>query len=218
MSIKLEKMSKFFTDRVSDYDEHMLNKVEGCKEAYIKMSELLPKHIEKLLDLGCGTGLELEEIFKKYPNVQVTGIDLTKSMLDKLKEKYYDKDITLINASYFDYDLGFEKYDAAISFQTMHHFSHEDKLKLYKNIYDSLKSDGIYVECDYMVTSQEDEDFYFSEIQRFRKEQNLNDNEFYHYDTPCTIDNQIKLFKNAGFKTAEKLWRVGNTTIIISKK
>ena len=218
MSIKLEKMSKFFTDRVSDYDEHMMNNVKGCKEAYIKMSELLPKHTGKLLDLGCGTGLELEEIFKKYPKVQVTGIDLTKSMLDKLKEKYYDKDITLINASYFDCDLGFEKYDAAISFQTMHHFSHENKLKIYKNICDSLKLGGVYIECDYMVTDQKDEDFYFSEMQKFRKEQNLNDNEFYHYDTPCTIDNQIKLFKNSGFKTAEKLWRVENTTIIVSKK
>jgi len=218
MSIKLEKMSEFFTDRVNSYDEHMMNNVEGCKEAYIKMSELLPENTKKILDLGCGTGLELEEIFKKYPNVQVTGIDLTKSMLDKLKEKYYDKDITLINTSYLDYDLGFEKFDVAISFQTIHHFSHEDKLKLYKNICDSLKPDSMYIECDYMLTDQEDEDFYFSEMQRFRKEQNLDDNEFYHYDTPCTIDNQIKLFKKAGFKTAEKVWRVENTTIIISKK
>ncbi len=218
MSIKLERMNEFFTTRVNDYDEHMINNVEGCKEGYIKMSELLPEYTEKLLDLGCGTGLELEEIFKKYPNIQVTGIDLTKSMLDKLKEKYYDKGITLINASYFDCDLGFEEYDAAISFQTMHHFLHEDKLKLYKNICDSLKPNGVYIECDYMVINQEDEDFYFSEMKRFREEQNLNDNEFYHYDTPCTIDNQIKLFKDAGFKTVKDVWRVENTTIIVTQK
>ncbi len=89
---------------------------------------------------------------------------------------------------------------------------------LYKNIYDSLKPNGVYIECDYMVINQEDEDFYFSEMKRFREEQNLNDNEFYHYDTPCTIDNQIKLFKNAGFKTVKDVWRVENTTIIVSNK
>lgn len=218
MSIDLEKMSEFFTNRVDGYDEHMLNNVEGCKEGYKKMAELIPCNSNKLLDLGCGTGLELEDIFKNHPNIQVTGIDLTIAMLDKLKEKYYDKDITLINASYFDCDLGFEKYDAAISFQTMHHFSYEDKLKLYKNICDSLKPNGVYIECDYMITDQKDEDFYFSEMKRFKEEKNLNDNEFYHYDTPCTINNQIKLLKNAGFKTAINVWRMENTTIIIAQK
>lgn len=218
MSIKLEKMSEFFTARVNDYDEHMINNVEGCKEGYIKMAEFVPCNCITLLDLGCGTGLELEEIFKKYPDIQVTGIDLTKSMLDKLKEKYYDKDITLINASYLEYNLGFEKYDAAVSFQTMHHFKHEDKLKLYKNIYNSLKPGGVYIECDYMVIDQKDEDFYFNEMERLRREQNLNDNEFYHYDTPCTVDNQIKLFKKSGFEIVKQLWRVDNTTIIVSKK
>ncbi len=217
MSIELEKMSEFFTNRVDGYDEHMLNDVEGCKEAYKKMTELIPSNSNTLLDLGCGTGLELEEIFKKHPYIKVTGIDLTKAMLDKLKEKYSDKDITLINTNYFDCDLDFEKYDVAISFQTMHHFSHEDKLKLYKNICDSLKPDGVYMECDYMVTDQKDEDFYFSEMKRIRQVQNLNDDEFYHYDTPCTIDNQIKLFKNAGFKTAKKVWRLENTTINCTK-
>ncbi|WP_242631588.1 class I SAM-dependent methyltransferase [Sedimentibacter sp. zth1] len=35
----------------------------------------------------------------------------------------------LINANYFDYEFGIGKYDAVISFQTMHHFSHDDKIK-----------------------------------------------------------------------------------------
>ncbi len=218
MSIQLEKMSDFFTTRVEGYDEHMINDVEGCKEGYIKMSEHIANNTETLLDLGCGTGLELEEIFNKYPNIKVTGIDLTKAMLDKLKEKYYNKEITLINSSYFDCDFGTSKYDTCISFQTMHHFLHQDKLELYKKIYNSLKSNGKYIECDYMVTDQDEEDFYFEENKRIRKEQNLSNNEFYHYDTPCTIDNQIKLFKNAGFKTVTKVWRVENTTMIVAEK
>jgi tRNA (cmo5U34)-methyltransferase len=30
----------------------MIKTVEGCKEGYIKMAELLPKEVNELLDLG----------------------------------------------------------------------------------------------------------------------------------------------------------------------
>ncbi|MFW2491931.1 class I SAM-dependent methyltransferase [Clostridium chromiireducens] len=214
----IEQMSDFFTTRVDVYDEHMLNKVEGCKEGYVKMAELLPKDADEILDLGCGTGLELDEIFKSMPFIHVTGIDLTQAMLDQLKQKHPDKNLSLINANYFDYDFGTCKYDAAISFQTMHHFSHEDKIKLYSKIFNSLKTDGCYIECDYMVESQEEENFYYKENKRIRKEQSIPDGEFYHYDTPCTIDNQIMILSKAGFKTVKMNFRVGNTTIIVAKK
>ncbi|HBM74705.1 MAG TPA: class I SAM-dependent methyltransferase, partial [Clostridiaceae bacterium] len=110
--MEIEKMSDFFTARVDGYDEHMLNEVKGCKEGYVKMAELLPRNTAELLDLGCGTGLELDEIFKINPDINVTGIDLTQAMLDKLKQKHPDKNMSLINANYFDCDLGICKYDA----------------------------------------------------------------------------------------------------------
>jgi tRNA (cmo5U34)-methyltransferase len=216
--MQIEKMSDFFTARVDGYDEHMLNDVEGCKEGYVKMAELLPRNTAELLDLGCGTGLELDEIFKINPNINVTGIDLTQAMLDKLKQKHPDENMSLINANYFDCDLGTCKYDAAISFQSMHHFSHKDKIKIYTKIYNALKSGGQYVECDYMLTEQEEEDFYYNENKRIRKEQGILDGELYHYDTPCTIDNQIRLLCKAGFETVKESWRAGNTTIVIAQK
>lgn len=214
----IEQMSDFFTARVDGYDEHMLNNVEGCKEGYVKMAELLPQNVVELLDLGCGTGLELDEIFKIKPFIKVTGIDLTEAMLNKLKQKHPDKNMTLINASYFDYDFGTDKYDVAISFQTMHHFSHADKIRLYSKISSALKASGQYIECDYMVVKQEDEDFYYSENRRIRKEQGIPEGEFYHYDTPCTIDNQINMLSKSGFKIAKMVWRVENTTIIVAQK
>lgn len=214
---KLEQMSDFFAARVDMYDEHMINDVEGCKEGYDLMAEYVPENFSKLLDLGCGTGLELEKIFAKLPNVYVTGIDLCGKMLVKLQEKYNNKNINLICGDYFTVDFG-ENYDCAVSFQTMHHFEKNMKLMLYKKINDALAESGLYIECDYMVETQQEEDFWFKENTKLRKEQGINDDEFYHYDTPCTIDNQISLLKSAGFKTVEMVMRVENTTMLVARK
>ena len=216
--IVLERMDDFFAARVNDYDRHMVKDVPGCKEGYIKMARLLPKTVRSVLDLGCGTGLELEEIFKAYPNIKVTGIDLTPAMLKVLKQKYPDRDMMLVNKSYFDYDFGIRAYDAAISFQTMHHYPHDKKTALYSKIYSALKPGGRYIECDYMVVEQKDEDCFFQENKRIRKEQNIPDGEFYHFDTPCTIDNQIKMLHSAKFETVEMVWRMENTTILVADK
>ncbi len=214
----LEKMAEFFEKRVEEYDEHMINEVIGCKEGYVKMASLVPKGTKTLLDLGCGTGLELGEIFKVLPDISVVGIDLCEAMLKKLREKYKGKDTELICGDYFTVPFGEDRFDCDVSFQTMHHFSHKKKRELYKKINASLKEKGFYIECDYMVETQKEEDQWFSENERLRKENNIPNGVFCHYDTPCTIDNQIRLLKEAGFRKAEKVFRIENTTIIVAEK
>ncbi|WP_341465421.1 class I SAM-dependent methyltransferase [Acetanaerobacterium elongatum] len=182
------------------------------------MARLIPKSCKALLDLGCGTGLELDEIFKLLPDIQVTGIDLTQAMLDKLKQKHADKDISLICGSYFDVDLGAGEYDCAVSFQTLHHFSHDAKTGLYRRIVNALNENGIYIECDYMVESIEEEEFYYAENARIHNEMNLPEEAFYHYDTPCTVENQLKMLQNAGFTKVEQVFRLGNTTMLVARK
>jgi SAM-dependent methyltransferase len=214
----MEKMSSFFTDRVDGYDEHMLTNVKGCKEGYIEMSKHVPTSCKYLLDLGCGTGLELDDILKTKPDIDITGIDLTQAMLNELKKKHPDKSIHLICGSYFDVPFGIDKYECTISFQTMHHFSHDLKIGLYKKIHQALTPSGVYIECDYMVESQEEEDFYFAENTRIRNELGIPIDEFYHYDTPCTIFNQISMLKSAGFLNVVQVFRVENTTILVAHK
>lgn len=214
----MERMEDFFAARVDGYEEHMLSGVEGCEQAYALVPSLLPVSCSHLLDLGCGTGLELKQIFEKFPDLTVTGIDLTREMLDKLKRNFHDRKINLICGSYFDVDLKTEEYDCAISFQTMHHFSHEAKIGLYQKIFNTLKDHGRYIECDYMVENQDEEDFYFAENKRIRKELNIPEREFYHYDTPCTVANQIAMLRQGGFDRVESVFRKAQTTILAAYK
>ncbi|MCM1579572.1 MAG: class I SAM-dependent methyltransferase [Ruminococcus sp.] len=49
-----------------------------------------------MLDLGCGTGLELEEYFKICPTAAVTAMDLSAGMLGAMAAKFPDKNITAV--------------------------------------------------------------------------------------------------------------------------
>ena len=214
----LEPMADFFAARVDTYDEHMVNNVEGCKEGYEKIAEIIPQNTTALLDLGCGTGLELDRIFYRFPNISVTGIDLSSVMLAKLKEKHSERTINLICGDYFSVPFGDNIFDAAVSFESLHHFTAEKKRKLYKRIFNALKEKGTYVECDYMVETQEEEDFFMKENARLRAEQGIPLDAFYHYDTPLSVENQLQLLKEAGFTKIEKIFRIGGTVLLTAMK
>ena len=127
-------MAEFFENRLDGYDKHMLTNIESAREFYPFTAERLPREDGcHILDLGCGTGLELEYYFALNPTARVTGIDLSRGMLDALSEKFENKDITLICDSYFDVPLGKSIFDAAVSVESLHHFTKDEKIPLYKN-------------------------------------------------------------------------------------
>lgn len=215
----LERMDDFFTARVDGYDEHMRQYVEEDSEFYAYTASLLPeKENAAVLDLGCGTGLELEAFFKINPTAEVTGIDLTEAMLTALKDKLPDNKIITVCGSYFDVPFGEEAFDAAVSVESLHHFSEEEKLPLYTKLCKALKPGGYFVLTDFYADTDDQERFFRSELIRLRKEQNLPDGVFYHYDTPMTVEHEKKILLAAGFSKVEELDSWGTTHTLKAKK
>ena len=211
----LEKMNDFFKARLDGYDEHMLTEIEGAAEFYAFTAAELPTKSEcRILDLGCGTGLELESYISVNPAAQITGIDLSAEMLEKLKEKFPDNNLNLICGSYFDVSFGENCFDAAVSAESLHHFTADAKLALYQKLYASLKHSGYFILTDYFAESEALEREYFENLCRLKKEQGIADNEFYHYDTPLTIEHEIDVLKDAGFSTVEILHKWSATYCI----
>ena len=170
----LEEMSVFFNSRAQIYDEKHLEHIWGGMESKNIIASFLPPDTKTMIDLGIGTGLELKEIFKRFPNIEITGLDVAEDMLKLLRKKYPREKIHLHCESYFDYNLGRNLYDVALSVMTLHHYNHQRKTSLYRKIHDCLNSNGIYIECDYMLSEaeyenpQEQENFYFSEFERLK--------------------------------------------------
>ena len=216
--MKLEEMAAFFDARLDGYDDHMLNEIEDAKLFYPFTASLLPATTDcRILDLGCGTGLELEEYFRLNPSACITGIDLAPGMLSALKTKFPDKELHLIQGSYFDVPFGEGLFDAAVSVESLHHFTMNEKIPLYAKLHSALKADGSFILTDYFADTDEQEAFFRSELICLKAEQGIADDAFYHYDTPLTVDHEIQALMTAGFTRVEVLGQWGATRTLKAK-
>ena len=98
--------------------------------------------------------------------------------------------------------------------ESLHHFTKEQKIPLYEKLCDSLKADGYFILTDYFAPDDKYEEFYQNELIRLKKEQGITDGEFYHYDTPLTVQHETEALLEAGFISVEILRSWENTYTI----
>jgi tRNA (cmo5U34)-methyltransferase len=215
----LEKMSDFFEARLDGYDEHMMTNIESANEFYPFTARQLPiAENSCILDLGCGTGLELQEYDKLNSSAKITGIDLSQGMLSALKQKFKGKEITLILGSYFDVPLGENVFDAAVSVESLHHFTKQEKVGLYSKLHTALKDNGYFILTDYFSLSDDEEQMHRKNLATLKAEQGITDDEFYHYDTPLTVKHESEALVEAGFASVEVLNNWGATYTVKAVK
>ena len=217
-----KKIENHFNKRADGYDNHMEKTVTSFNDFYKIISDpisAINNNIE-ILDLGCGTGIELKYLFNKNPKIKITGIDLSEKMLLKLKEKYIKiiNQIQLIKDSFLYYKIKESYYDYIISVWALHHLTYEKKLKLYKKIYYGLKENSYYIEGDYIVSEIEEESFinkYQEQMSRLKGKEAEGD---YHIDIPFSIKTQKKILLEANFNDIEIIFQNKDSSIIKVKK
>ena len=215
----LEKMGAFFDRRLEGYEDHQLTAIDSADEFYPFTARCLPQEPEaEILDLGCGTGLELSYYFPLNPTAHVTGIDLAEGMLAALKEKFPGKALRLIQGSYFDVPFERGRYDAAVSVESLHHFTRAEKIPLYRKVYEALGENGFFILTDYFALSEEEEVLRREELLRLMEQEGAQAGELYHYDTPLTVDHEREALRAAGFGRVEILGRWGPTCTLRAEK
>jgi tRNA (cmo5U34)-methyltransferase len=207
MTEKSEEMSKFFDDRAAGYDEHMHGLLRDFDTFYMQIAKpiIATDKAVKVLDLGCGTGNQLKDIFQKLPNAQVTAIDLSEEMLGKLREKYpfYLTQIKIVQGSYLTIPFSDCSYDYVVSVYSLHHFTKDVKHSLYEKIKKSLKPKGMYIEGDCVVSADKEAQLLANYQQVVGKESS---NGLYHVDIPCSLQTQINLLQDAGFSKVDVIY------------
>jgi tRNA (cmo5U34)-methyltransferase len=162
----------------------------------------------RVLDIGCGTGIELDHIWNRTPNARITCVDISPAMLDLLIKNHPGRgdSITVVEASYVDWDYPPEAFDIAVSHATMHHFWPEEKIGIYRKVLGALKPGGHYLEGDFMVDAISAEHYrrrYHIITAGLPDKAGAGE---YHIDIPCTVDVQKGLLLEAGFGSVESLY------------
>ena len=189
-----EEMRNFFNEKSKNYDDVHIE--QGLVDYKIEITKVLKEDTNYILDLGVGTGLELIAFFEKFPNAKVKAIDITENMLDVLKKREFAENIEMICGDFFEVDFGNNKFDAVITSAALHHFAKEEKEILYKKIYDSLKEDRQFINCDKFAKNKNEEKI-------FQKDYIENSNIERHIDTPLCIETEMTLLNNIGFKNIQ---------------
>lgn len=154
----LEDMGGFFDRRVDTYEDHM----RPWRDYYRWLGELIPPQAETLLDLGAAQAWSWTRSSALHPDLAVTGVDLAPGMLARLREKHPERKLTLMEGDYLTVPLPSCAYDVAVAFETLHHFSPETKLGLFRRIFAALRPGGMLLEGDYTAESDEMEAYLFA--------------------------------------------------------
>ena len=182
-----DSLRSFFNEKADIYDGVHASLMDA-KDALV---DAVPSNARKILDLGVGTGLELIGLFKKIPDARVTGIDMCENMLAILRARPFADSVDIIQGNFFEVDFGSE-YDAVISSAALHHFSSEDKLRLYQRIFASLKRGGLFINSDCIANTEQEE------IEALEQYRLADPSE--HVDTPLSREHEETLLRLAGFE------------------
>jgi tRNA (cmo5U34)-methyltransferase len=215
-----EKMSDFFDKRSSGYDEHMRQSIASFEAFYEAIAQCIPctDEVLHILDVGCGTGLELGPIFLRAPNARITGVDLSEGMLKHLRDKVASRleQLALIQGSYLEMSFGQAEYDYGVSVMTLHHLLPERKGRLYEKTRQALKDEGKYIEGDYIVSKEKHEPILAEYREKLRSVTKPGDGH-YHVDIPLTMEMQRELLLKAGFARVEVIWEEGEAAVYVAE-
>ena len=175
----------------------------------------------RILDVGCGTGLELEYILERAPNARITAMDQAPRMLAELGRKYAERaaQIELLEASCVDWPAGLDDFDYVVSILCVHHFPPDTKREIYRCFRSALKRSGAYVEgdqCAGLVVNEEEtsvlrlfEDWIAKLPGGSRGEWN--------YDVTLSAETNQRLLGEAGFTRFEGPWLVDGDAVLVAR-
>ena len=104
-----------------------------------------------ILDIGAGTGLLSALMIQKFPDAELTLVDLSESMLSVAQERFAGRnDVRYIAGDYSSVDFA-GRYDLCCSALSIHHLEHDDKRRLYKKVFESLNPGGMFVNADQVL-------------------------------------------------------------------
>ncbi|MEJ2689576.1 MAG: class I SAM-dependent methyltransferase [Deltaproteobacteria bacterium] len=179
----------------------------------------------KVLDLGCGDGLFIQELCKSFRPAEVTLVDGSAEMLKAAQKRLSWQNGTYFIQAIFQQlltdDPVNDNFDFIYSSLAIHHLPLEEKKKLYAYIYKHLSSGGWFIHYDVVLPPSEKlEKWYLSTWREWikkhpckeRRDQLLGVPDQYKGNPdnmPDTLESQLEVLKTVGFCNVDCFYKYG---------
>ncbi|MGN1281216.1 MAG: class I SAM-dependent methyltransferase [Succinivibrio sp.] len=223
----MENIIEQFNRVSQEYDRNREIFIPCFREFYDDCARFVSKiySSSKILDLGAGTGL-LDMFFYRYqPDAMYHLTDIADKMLDVAKERFKGLSNFSYEAGNYCTDYNFSGFDTVISALSIHHLEHDDKQRLFENIYRALPKNGIFVNFDQFcaddpLISQTYDTVWISHLEN----SSLSSDDLAKWqdrkklDRECSVQTQIKMLKKAGFTCCECIFSAMKFSVVMARK
>ncbi|MCR8843561.1 class I SAM-dependent methyltransferase [Paenibacillus sp. SC116] len=216
-----------FDEAAHQYDQQRRMLIP-CFDDFYKVSVSLANSATSspnILDLGAGTGLFSSFLLQKYPEANLTLIDLSEKMLEiaKLRFKGYTS-VNYIADDYTNY-MSDVKFDIIISGLSIHHLTDTDKQTLYKNIYMNLKPNGVFINADQVLGDTSFIDSLYKndwkqrvEISGLSRPELDSAYERMKLDKMSPLQTQLDWMNKSGFSEVDCVYKYFNFVVLFGRK
>jgi len=164
--------------------------------------EILPRNVNRVLDLGTGDGRLLGLIKLNHPQVEGIAIDFSSVMLTAARKRFADDTtMSVIEHNLEDPlpDLG--TFDAVVSSFAIHHLDDQRKYALYEEIFNCLEIGGIFCNLEHVSSpsTRLHEDFLLAIGTPIEDDDPSNQ---------CiTVEQQLTWLRHIGFSDVDCFWK-----------
>lgn len=192
----------------------------------------------RVIDLGCGDGILGRMLLNRFPNAQVTFVDFSEPMLAKVLEKVGESEnIQVIKADFTSPSWGLNltenaSFDLIVSGFAIHHQIDERKKELYAEIFNLLKTNGVFLNLD-QVRSRTDSigkifDNYFlghvrNSFSAPEQQKVMNQIEKSYYEDkkenkPSLVEDQCQWLRDIGFQEVDCFFKTFEMALFGGRK
>lgn len=163
-------MSEYSLSHGEDYEEGFVSVLKyraawlgGCYDALVAVSRLgrmFKREVlsvvdlsgaERIVDIGCGTGILIEEASKRHADLEIIGIDPDSEMLRRARRRVSSlkSQVFLVRGFSTQINVPDQSVDVCFSTLTFHHLSRVQKQKTAAEAHRILKNGGKLVIADF---------------------------------------------------------------------
>ena len=181
----------------------------------------------RVLDLGSSTAKFLLDLYAKMDSdMELKGIDNSQAMLTRAnqKSKAFGANIELEFADMLSYN--YNEKDIIVANYTLQFIRPMQRVELIKSLYNGLNEDGIFIFSEKVVFDDKRLDKELIDIYyEYKKTQGYSEYEIAQKREalenvliPFTIEENIKMCKDAGFRSVDTIFQWANFVTFIAKK